>query len=175
MSKIVGIDPGLAATGIAVVEGEGLSVCNYSFGCIQTSSRHELPDRLNRIYSRLSAFLQEQQPDCIVVEDVFSLNRYPKSGIELGKVTGIILLAGCRLDMPIRQIPVRTAKHILTGSGSAEKKQLAESVRQRLNHPEPIRPYHAADALALAMAGLFRGHEPAEYKRLNASTGRKTK
>ncbi|MFO7839563.1 MAG: crossover junction endodeoxyribonuclease RuvC [Desulfosalsimonadaceae bacterium] len=175
MAKIVGIDPGLAATGIAVVEGEGLSVCNYSFGCIQTPSRHELPDRLNRIYTRLCSFLQQQQPDCIVVEDVFSLERYPKSGIVLGKVTGVILLAGCQLYMPIREIPVRAAKQILTGNGSAGKKQLAESVRQRLNHPEPIRPYHASDALALALTGLFRGYNSPEKERLYALTGRKTK
>jgi len=156
MMKIVGIDPGLAATGIAVVEGTELSVVRYAYGCIQTSSRHDMPIRLNRIYNRLMSFLKNQSPDFIVVEDVFSLDRYPKSGIVLGKVTGVILLAGCQLNLPVKEIPVRTAKQILTGNGSAGKKQLAESVRHRLNHPGPIRPYHAADAIALAMVGLFR-------------------
>lgn len=156
MLKIVGIDPGLAATGIAVIEGSGLSVVRYSYGCIRTSSRHDVPVRLNRIYNRLFSFLENQSPDFIVVEDVFSLERFPKSGIILGKVTGVILLAGCQMDLPVREIPVRAAKQILTGNGSAGKKQLAESVRHRLNHAGPIRPYHAADALALAMVGLFR-------------------
>jgi len=156
MVKVVGIDPGLAATGIAVVEGQDLLVSNYSYGCIQTSARQALPLRLNRIYSRLVSFLEEQAPDFIVVEDVFSLERYPKSGIVLGKVCGVILLAGCQLNMPLKEIPVRTAKQILTGNGSAGKKQLAESVQHRLGHPAPIRPYHASDALALAMIGLFR-------------------
>ncbi|MFW5901530.1 MAG: crossover junction endodeoxyribonuclease RuvC [Thermodesulfobacteriota bacterium] len=156
MVKVVGIDPGLAATGVAVVEGDNLSISGYSYGCIQTSSRQALPLRLNRIYSRLVSFLEEQAPDFIVVEDVFSLERFPKSGIVLGKVSGVILLAGCRLNMPLKEIPVRTAKQILTGNGSAGKKQLAESVQHRLGHPVPIRPYHASDALALAMIGLFR-------------------
>jgi crossover junction endodeoxyribonuclease RuvC len=87
---------------------------------------------------------------------VFSLDRFPKSGITLGKVTGVILLAGCQLNMPLKEVPVRLAKQILTGNGNAGKRQLAESVQRRLSHPDPIRPYHAADALALAMVGLFR-------------------
>ena len=154
--KIVGIDPGLAATGIAVIEGTGLSVARYAYGCIHTSARDDMPIRLNRIYNRLTSFLKEQSPDFIVVEDVFSLDRFPKSGIILGKVTGVILLAGCQLNLTVKEIPVRAAKQILTGNGSAGKKQLAESVKHRLNHPGPIRPYHAADAIALAMIGLFR-------------------
>ena len=156
MMKIVGIDPGLAATGVAVIEGTELSVARYSYGCIQTSARHSVPIRLNRIYDQLISFLTRQSPDFIVVEDVFSLERFPKSGIMLGKVTGIILLAGCQLHLRVKEIPVRTAKQILTGNGSANKQQLAESVRHRLNHPGPIRPYHASDAIALAMVGLFR-------------------
>lgn len=115
-----------------------------------------MPIRLNRIYDQLISFLTRQSPDFIVVEDVFSLERFPKSGIMLGKVTGVILLAGCQLHLPVKEIPVRTAKQILTGNGSANKQQLAESVRHRLNHPGPIRPYHASDAIALAMVGLFR-------------------
>jgi crossover junction endodeoxyribonuclease RuvC len=156
MLRVVGIDPGLAATGVAVVEGDRLSVSRYSFGCIHTPSRLSLPARLERIYTRMMSFLEQQAPDLIIVEDVFSLERFPKSGIVLGKVSGVILLAGCLSNTPLEEIPVRTAKQILTGNGNAGKKQLAESVRCRLCHPDPIRPYHSADALALAMIGLFR-------------------
>ena len=93
------------------------------------------------------------------MEDVFSLDKYPTSGITLGKVTGVVLLAGCRSNMPITEIPVRLAKQVLTGNGNASKAQLEKSVRHYLNINDPIRPYHAADALALAMIGLFRYHQ----------------
>ena len=92
----------------------------------------------------------------MVVEDIFSLEKYPKSGIALGKVTGVILLAGCHEDIPIMEISVKEAKRVLTGSGNAGKSQLEESVRSRLNHPGSIKPFHASDALALAMVGLYR-------------------
>ncbi len=92
----------------------------------------------------------------MVVEDVFSLEKYPKSGITLGKVTGAILLAGCEVKIPVIEIPVREAKKVLTGSGRASKVQLERAVRHFLNTDKPIKPHHASDALALALIGLFR-------------------
>lgn len=157
MFKVVGVDPGLAATGVAVIKGSGISIGNYSFGTIKTSAGSKLQDRLNHIYTKLSSLLKSENPDLMVVEDIFSLEKYPKSGITLGKVTGVILLAGCHEGIPVMEIPVREAKRVLTGSGSAGKKQLEESVRRRLNHSGPIKPFHSSDALALAMIGLFRG------------------
>jgi crossover junction endodeoxyribonuclease RuvC len=156
MIKVVGVDPGLAATGIAVVSGVGLRVEHYSFGTIKTSSRSRLQDRLSSIYAKLISILNAENPDLMVLEDVFSLEKYPKSGIALGKVTGVILLAGCQANTPVLEISVREAKRVLTGSGAAGKQQLEESVRRRLKHPEKIKPDHASDALALAMVGLFR-------------------
>jgi crossover junction endodeoxyribonuclease RuvC len=156
MITVVGIDPGLAATGIAVVRGKGLTVSRYAYGVARTSPQSGLSERLNKIYTQISAFLADEKPSLMVVEDVFSLEKYPKSGITLGRVSGVILLAGCRNAIPVIQIPVREAKQILTGSGNAGKQQLEESVRRRLNHPSPIRPYHSADALSLALIGLYR-------------------
>jgi crossover junction endodeoxyribonuclease RuvC len=156
MTKVVGVDPGLAATGVAVVSGTGLFVEQYSFGTIKTSSRSSLQDRLSFIYTKLTSILSSENPDLMIVEDVFSLEKYPKSGIALGKVTGVILLAGCHGNTPVMEISVREAKRVLTGSGAAGKQQLEESVRRRLKHPDVIKPDHASDALALAMVGLFR-------------------
>jgi len=154
--RVIGIDPGLASTGIAVVEGSSLAVSNYAFETLRTSADSLLPDRLMHIYNGVNKAIHDVQPDIMVIEDVFSLNRYPKSGITLGKVTGVILLAACHCSLPIMEIAVREAKQVLTGSGSAGKAQLEACVRMRLNHPEPIRPSHASDAMALALAGLYR-------------------
>ena len=160
MAKIVGIDPGLADTGIGIVTGSGLHVTGYAFGCIHTSKYHSLPVRLDRIYTHLNELLNKEEPDLIVVEDIFSLPRNPKSAISLGKVTGVILLAGNHAKVSVIEIPVREAKKVLSGNGNADKIQLEQSVRYLLNHPKPIRPYHASDALALALIGLYRYDSP---------------
>ncbi|MFH2064047.1 MAG: crossover junction endodeoxyribonuclease RuvC [Pseudomonadota bacterium] len=156
MLKCIGVDPGLADTGIGFVTGVGFDVQSYSFGTIQTSKSLPLPERLDVIFTRLSRVLKDEKPDLMIVEDVFSLQKYPKSGIMLGKVIGVVLLSGFQSNIPIIEIPVREAKKILTGNGNANKIQLEKAVRSLLNHPEKIKPDHASDALALSLIGLYR-------------------
>ncbi len=154
--KCIGVDPGLAATGIGIVVGRETTIDGYSFGSITTDKEMPLPKRLTRIFSKLSDLLEAERPDLMVVEDVFSLQKYPKSGILLGKVIGVILLASARLDIPVIEVPVREAKQLLSGNGNAGKEQLELAVRHLLKHPVPIRPDHASDAMALAIIGQFR-------------------
>ena len=154
--KIIGVDPGLADTGIGIVWGQGVHVDGYAFGSITTSQSDPQARRLERIYAKLYDILQRETPDQMIVEDVFSLEKYPQSGITLGKVTGVVLLAGCHCGVAIQEIPVREAKQVLTGNGNASKRQLEKAVRHTLQHDRPIRPDHASDALGLALIGLYR-------------------
>jgi crossover junction endodeoxyribonuclease RuvC len=156
MIKIVGIDPGLAGTGIGVVQGDIRDINGYSFGSIATDSNASIPSRLNLIYSRTADFLKEQKPDLVVIEDIYSLEKYPGSGIMLGKVSGVLLVAAFRAGIRVEEISVREVKKIMTGNGSADKQQVEKSVRNLLKHGEPIRPFHASDALGLALAGYYR-------------------
>ena len=156
MTTIIGIDPGLAATGVGIIRGNGLKIEGYSFGSISTSKNNSLPSRLDHIFSKLLQILKDENPDLMVVEDVFSLKKYPKSGITLGQVSGVVMLAGHRTGVSSVEVPVREAKQVLTGNGNARKQQLEEAVRHQLKHKTPIRPFHASDALGLALIGLYR-------------------
>ena len=156
MKTIIGIDPGLAGTGIGIVSGERMDISGYSFGAIETRKTDSVAIRLDIIYTRLVKLLKGQAFDLMVVEDIFSLEKYPKSGILLGKVAGVVMLAGAHAGIPVIEVPVRESKKILSGNGNADKKQLEKAVRHHLKHQEPIRPFHASDALALALIGLFR-------------------
>ncbi|MDM8525345.1 crossover junction endodeoxyribonuclease RuvC [Desulfococcaceae bacterium HSG8] len=156
MIKIIGIDPGLAATGVGFVVGKGFKIERFAFGSINTPKTDSLPARLHQIFSGVLSIIEDDPPDLMVVEDVFSLEKYPKSGIILGKVTGVILLAGHQMNIPVTEVPVREAKQVLTGNGNASKAQLEKSVRHLLNLNTPIKPFHASDALALSIIGLFR-------------------
>lgn len=156
MTKIVGIDPGLAGTGIGVVQGHHLDIQSYSFGSIATRTTDSTPVRLHHIYNQTKVFLAEQQPDLVVIEDIYSLEKYPGSGIMLGKVSGVLLLAAFKAGATVREVSVREVKKIVTGNGSADKHQVERSVRHLLGHDGPIRPFHASDALGLAITGLYR-------------------
>ena len=156
MIKIVGIDPGLAGTGIGVVEGDSRGVSGYSFGVVSTDPGDSIQARLDIIYTKVFDFLMDQQPSQVVVEDIYSLEKYPGSGIMLGKVSGVLLLAAFKAGIAAEEIAVREAKKIVSGNGSADKHQMERSVRNLLGHPEPIRPFHASDALGLALTGYYR-------------------
>jgi crossover junction endodeoxyribonuclease RuvC len=172
MMKIIGIDPGLSATGIGIVKGSGLKIETFSYGSIHTTQDNSLAGRLYHIFSELITLLKNEAPNLLVIEDVFSLKKYPKSGIALGRVSGVVLLAGHQAGIQAVEIPVREAKQVLTGNGNASKVQLEKAVRKLLNLTAPIRPYHASDALGLALIGLYRyssGMQPGQNHRGNFS------
>ncbi|MEE9567402.1 MAG: crossover junction endodeoxyribonuclease RuvC [Desulfobacteria bacterium] len=154
--KVIGIDPGLAETGYGVVHGSGSRIGDYTFGTIRTSNAETLPNRLHYIFSELCSILDSQKPDLMVIEDIFSVKQYPKSGISLGKVCGVILLASSQWGITAMEVPVREVKRILTGNGSATKSQMERAVRHLLKRDTPITPSHASDAMALALVGMFR-------------------
>ncbi len=160
MIKVVGIDPGLAGTGIGVVQGDIKDILGYSFGSIETKASDPIHFRLHAIYSKIKKFLNEQKPDYVVIEDIYSLEKYPGSGIMLGKVSGVILVAAFEAGLDVEEIPVREVKKIISGNGSADKHQVERAVRNLLKHHDPIRPFHASDALGLALTGYYR------YKRM---------
>lgn len=156
MIKVVGIDPGLAGTGIGVIQGDSKNILGYSFGSISTNPEDSILIRLHTIYSKTRDFLVDQKPDHVVIEDIYSLEKYPGSGIMLGKVSGVLMLAAYEAGVDVEEIPVREIKKIISGNGGADKYQLERSVRHILKHDSPIRPFHASDALGMALTGYYR-------------------
>jgi crossover junction endodeoxyribonuclease RuvC len=156
MIKVIGIDPGLAGTGFGVINGNRSEVIEYSFGSISTDTKDSIQSRLHTIYSKTLDFLSDQQPDYVVIEDIYSLDKYPGSGIMLGKVSGVLLVAAYKTGVKVEEISVKEAKKIISGNGNADKFQMERAVRNLLNHETKIRPFHASDALGLALTGYYR-------------------
>jgi crossover junction endodeoxyribonuclease RuvC len=154
--KVLGIDPGLAGTGIGIIQGSHKEILAYAFGSISTKAKEDVSFRLHKIYSETVNIIREQKPDIVIIEDIYSLAKYPGSGIMLGKVSGVIILAAHEAGLKIEEIPVREAKKIVSGNGDADKYQVERAIRHQLNHSKPIRPFHASDALGLALTGYYR-------------------
>ena len=154
--KVIGIDPGLTHTGFGIVEGIGSRIGGFTFGTIRTPKAEALATRLDHIFSKLSSILHMERPDLMVLEDVFSLEQYPKASIALGKVCGVILLASAQCAVEAIELPAKEVKRILSGNGNATKTQVEKAVRHFLKRQTAISPSHASDALALALVGLFR-------------------
>jgi crossover junction endodeoxyribonuclease RuvC len=156
MKRAIGIDPGLAATGFAVVEtiGRGGRACEW--GGIKTDSRSPMPSRLCKLFDGVVEVVERWAPDLMVLEDVFVVDRFPRSAIQLGAVRGVICLAAWKQKIPIAEIKPTEMKKALTGNGWAAKDQIEKTLRRMLGIEGRITPNHASDAMALALTGLSR-------------------
>jgi len=154
--RVIGIDPGLAKTGFAIVEPlqKGGRVCDS--GNINTDPGHSLEERLSTIYHELSGVIRRWSPDLMVLEDVFVVKQFPMAAMQLGEVRGVIRLTAKNMDIPISEIKPTEVKSALTGSGRASKEQIKRTVRRLLHIEETIKSEHVSDAMALALTGLTR-------------------
>jgi len=159
-ATVVGIDPGIAATGMAVVQGRGFQVVSHHWEVVHTSPTASQGERLEIIYRAAFDLFQRSRPDLVVVEDVFLLDATPKSAFSISTVIGVLLLAAAQSQVSVDRISVREAKQVLTGNGKASKDQLERAVRSILGLTRPVKPDHASDALGLALIGLLRFDNP---------------
>ena len=145
--RICGIDPGLRATGWGVIDTLGNRIKWVGDGVIRADSTAPMPARLHHIHEQVSALITTHQPDCVAIEDVF-IAKGVASGIKLGMARGAAMVAGGNL--PVYELAARRVKQNITGSGRADKAQVAAMVARLLQ----ITPSgaDAADALAIAIA-----------------------
>ncbi len=152
---ILGIDPGLASTGFGAITCGPAKSSLYKCGHIKTSPRDHVSHRLFHIYNDLNGLLGTLKPDVVAIENVFSLVRYPRAGILLGGVLGIIYLAAFQEKVMVAEVTPREVKNALVAYGGATKAQVREATKRVLG--TDIKSFHAADALAVALTVFHRG------------------
>lgn len=152
--KALGIDPGLANTGWAVLTRNRRGQLRIlASGCIQTSKVDTESKRLFEIYTGVTYLIREHAPDVVAIEKVF-WNRNITSALTTAGVLSVCLLAAEQAGIESRQITPQKAKAFATGHGSASKTAVKKFV-QKLTRTE-IKNGHAADAAAVAIAGLMQ-------------------
>ena len=152
----VGVDPGLAATGIAVIEvieGKGYT---RTWDTLSTKSKEPISKRLEVLYNGIVEIFTKWNASVLIVEDVFFLPKFPKAAMQLGAVHGILNLAAALKNIEVVEMKPTEVKKALTGNGRAPKDQVERAVRRMCGITEEIKPDHASDALALAVVGLSR-------------------
>ena len=152
----MGLDPGLVATGFAVVEAVPGAVTVVDSGVITTSSTQPLDARLNAIYRAVHQLLEAQRPTFLVVEDLYSEYKFPRTAILMGHARGVVYLAARQLGVDVTALAPSEVKRAMTGNGSAGKAQVQRGVQTLLGLRDLPRPSHVADALGLAVTGLAR-------------------
>jgi crossover junction endodeoxyribonuclease RuvC len=152
---ILGFDPGLAATGYGAILCKHATPSLITCGSIKTSPRDHVSRRLFQIHTDINTLIHSLHPDLIAVENVYSLVRYPRAGILLGGVLGIIYLSVFTHETSMVELTPREVKKSLSGYGAADKFQMKAAVKRLLNI-DNIQSSHASDALAIALTAYYR-------------------
>jgi crossover junction endodeoxyribonuclease RuvC len=92
----------------------------------------------------------------MAVERVFSQHNV-RTVMGTAQAAGIALLVAARRDIPVMMHTPSEVKAAVTGSGRANKAQVAEMVKRLLNLESIPKPVDSTDALALAICHIWRG------------------
>ncbi|TSA21222.1 MAG: crossover junction endodeoxyribonuclease RuvC [Actinomycetales bacterium] len=155
--RVLGVDPGLTRCGLGIVEnGTAQKLVMVGVGVIQTSADLELSQRLLALETELIIWINEYKPDVIAVERVFSQLNI-RTAMSTGQAAGVALLIAARSGIPVAMHTPTEIKAAVTGSGRADKKQVALMVQKLLSLKEIPKPVDSTDALALAICHHWRG------------------
>jgi len=153
--RVLGIDPGTATTGFAVVEEIEGRLALIVIGVITTPAKMPLSSRLQRIYNDLGQIIGANKPDVSAVEELF-FSRNARTAMSVGHARGVTLLALANAGLPIMEYTPMQVKQAVTGYGGADKHQVQEMVRLLLALEQAPSPDDAADAAAVAICCLHR-------------------
>lgn len=149
---VLGIDPGLSATGYGVVEG-GHPPTAVMAGVIRTDPGASMAGRLAELFTGLTQVIEDSRPDVVAVESIFT-NQNLQTAISVGRASGVALLAAAQAGLKVSEYAPTAVKSAITGDGAASKTQIQHMVARLLRLAEPPKPADAADALAIALCHL---------------------
>lgn len=149
----LGIDPGLASTGWALVERSGSKLSTIDCGTLRTSPRTPHPERLRALFDGVTDVLSATAVGGAAVESWF-IHPVSKAAMGMAEARGALLVAIARAGVDIVEYPPTEIKLAVTGSGRAEKDQVRAMVARLAG--DAADSDHAADAIAAAICFLHR-------------------
>ena len=149
----LGVDPGTAIVGYAVVAAKGSQLSMIACDVITTPAGMALARRLQLIYEGLSEIIARYRPQESAIEELF-FAKNARTALTVGHARGVAMLALANGGLSIAEYTPRQIKQAITGYGAADKHQVGEMVRILLNLRAVPRPDDAADAAAIAICHL---------------------
>ena len=151
--RIIGIDPGLARVGYGIVdEIEGKKIM-LDCGIIETESTQKEEARLLEISNDLSSIINKWNPNNAAIEKYFFYRS--STTISVVQARGVIIMTLGKHNLPIQEFPPMQIKLAVTGYGHSGKDEVLKSVMHELSLTSPPKPDDAADALAIALTGIY--------------------
>jgi crossover junction endodeoxyribonuclease RuvC len=146
--RVLGVDPGLTATGYGVIEVNGSRMAVTESGTIR-SGRGDLGERLHRINAGLRDAIARCEPSAAAFEEIFH-HKNARSALMLGHARGAAILAAAEAGLPVFEYSALQVKQAVVGYGRAEKAQVQKMLPHLVTMTAAPDSADAADALAIA-------------------------
>lgn len=147
---ILGLDPSLSSTGWGVIACEGARIAHVANGQVKTDPAAPMAERLAMLQTGIAAVIAAHAPTRAAAEEIF-VNKNPQSTLKLAQARGAVLAACGAAGLHVNEHAARLVKKAVTGTGGAEKAQVAAMVKVLLPGVM-LAGSDAADALAVAIA-----------------------
>lgn len=152
-SCVLGVDPGIASTGLAAVAGDGRRRRVIWSETVRTPADLAEPARLRRLSEAVRAAISDHRPEAMAVESVmWGKNR--TSALSVARATGVILLAAAEAGVPVEEYAPLEVKMAITGVGNADKEQVRRLLVRAHRVQDVPEQADAADAAAVAVCHL---------------------
>lgn len=148
--RILGIDPGFATVGWAVLDSERGNLQPVAYGAITTPAHTNFESRLLMIKKDLETIIDRYSPTEMAIEELF-FNTNITTGIAVAEARGVILCTAFERGLKISEYTPLQVKQAVVGYGKAEKQQVIAMVTSILKLKKPPKPDDTADAVAIAI------------------------
>jgi crossover junction endodeoxyribonuclease RuvC len=150
ISRILGLDPGLARVGYALVDARGRSLHKIACDVISTPASLPTEKRLLHIFHDVQEIISKYRPDVAAVEQFFFIKN-PITALQVGQARGVLLLSLALAELPIAEYAPQRVKQALTDNRLATKEEVGAAVHALLHLRKPLWPDDASDAAAIAI------------------------
>jgi crossover junction endodeoxyribonuclease RuvC len=155
--RILGIDPGLTRCGIGVIDlGQARALSLVDVQVIKTPSTIPLAERLLTLRTSIAELMDAHKPDRVVIERVFAQANL-RTVMGTAQVSGVAIVEAAARGLAVDMHTPSEVKAAVTGSGRANKAQVAAMVARILSMETTGLLPDATDALALAITNAWRG------------------
>ncbi|MFZ2154454.1 MAG: crossover junction endodeoxyribonuclease RuvC [Candidatus Moraniibacteriota bacterium] len=151
--RILGIDPGTATTGWAILEQHKKELIPIAYGHISTSPKDSTCQRLKEVAADIEEIIEKYQPTEGAVEDLFFFKNI-KTAMKVSQSRGAIMLTLIKAGLAVFEYTPLQVKQAVTGYGRADKRQVQEMVKNILKLREIPTPDDTADAIAIAICHM---------------------
>jgi len=148
--RILGIDPGFAITGYSIIDYIGNHFKLVNSGAVLTPKEESFPLRLYELNNKLEEIIDTYKPNAISVEELF-FNNNVKTAINVAQARGVILVVGCRKNIPTYEYTPLQIKQAETGYGRADKIQVQRMVKTILGVDKLPKLDDTTDSMAAAI------------------------